>query len=765
MPITLPNIDDRRYEDLRAETLARIPVHTPEWTNFNRSDPGVTLVELFAFLTETLLYRSNQIPERNRKKFLQLLRIPLNTAQPARGIVSFANASGASETLTLARGAEVLAGAVAFRTEEGLDVLPVEGQLFYKRKLIDPPQNLKDYYEQLYASYRGQPPTERLDLYESTPFPPAGGAVVDMIDESIDASLWLALLARPADVVASPENALQAAREAIANCTLNVGIVPVLAAEGRILSAAQSSTQSEEPALRFYVPKTPPGGELPLDEAQRKPAYQPLDDTQASVDVLTEPGVIQVTLPGADQLGIWTNLDPLESGAGDFPPAIEDSRIAARVITWVRIRFPNRTRAILRWAGINAAMVSQRQSIVNERLPDGTGAPDQELVLAQRPVIGKSVRLRVKAKTSSKPEEWTRVDDLASAPPEVSRADPQAADMYADPYATNAKFFVVDDEAGRIRFGNGLHGARPPEAARIEVDYDVSAGVRGNLGAEAIKSGPALPPGVSVRNPIPTWGGADAEAVSEAEKLIPSYLQHRDRLVTVEDYESIITRTPGLDIARVEALAAYNPELQDSVPGDAPGAITVMIIPRTDPLTPDAPMPDSLFLNTVCKYVEPRRLVTTEVHLRGPIYKDIWLSVGIMVKAGESIAEVRERVKRRLRRFLSPLPDRFLASVDATSGASEDNGWPLGTPVVALELLAETSREPAVQRVNGIYLVDAAGVDRTATQIPMQGLELPRLRGLSVTVGEPLSIAELMGGTPSEVNTGFVPVPIVPGEC
>ena len=174
MPITLPNIDDRRYEDLRAETLARIPVHTPEWTNFNRSDPGVTLVELFAFLTETLLYRSNQIPERNRKKFLQLLRIPLNAAEPARGIVSFANASGPRETLTLARGAEVLAGAVAFRTEQGLDVLPVESQLFYKRKLIDPPQNLRDYYEQLYASYRGQPPTESLDLYETTPFPPPG---------------------------------------------------------------------------------------------------------------------------------------------------------------------------------------------------------------------------------------------------------------------------------------------------------------------------------------------------------------------------------------------------------------------------------------------------------------------------------------------------------------------------------------------------------------------------------------------------------------
>ena len=62
MPLTVPNLDDRRYQDLLDEALSRIPVYTPEWTNFNKSDPGVTLIEVFAFLTETLLYRCNQHP-------------------------------------------------------------------------------------------------------------------------------------------------------------------------------------------------------------------------------------------------------------------------------------------------------------------------------------------------------------------------------------------------------------------------------------------------------------------------------------------------------------------------------------------------------------------------------------------------------------------------------------------------------------------------------------------------------------------------------
>jgi len=73
VPLPAPAIDDRRYQDLLNEALARIPVHTPEWTNLGPADPGVTLIEVFAFLTENLLYRANQIPERNRSKFIDLL--------------------------------------------------------------------------------------------------------------------------------------------------------------------------------------------------------------------------------------------------------------------------------------------------------------------------------------------------------------------------------------------------------------------------------------------------------------------------------------------------------------------------------------------------------------------------------------------------------------------------------------------------------------------------------------------------------------------
>jgi hypothetical protein len=76
MPLELQPIDNRKYADLLEEALVRIHVHNPEWTNFNKSDPGVTIIELWAFLTESLLYRVNQIPDRNRHRGMAAYRRP-----------------------------------------------------------------------------------------------------------------------------------------------------------------------------------------------------------------------------------------------------------------------------------------------------------------------------------------------------------------------------------------------------------------------------------------------------------------------------------------------------------------------------------------------------------------------------------------------------------------------------------------------------------------------------------------------------------------
>ena len=84
MPIPLPNLDDRTYEELTGEAQALLPSINPTWTNHNPSDPGMVLIEMMAWLTELLLFRVNEVTDANTHSFLRLLNGP-GWALPARG--------------------------------------------------------------------------------------------------------------------------------------------------------------------------------------------------------------------------------------------------------------------------------------------------------------------------------------------------------------------------------------------------------------------------------------------------------------------------------------------------------------------------------------------------------------------------------------------------------------------------------------------------------------------------------------------------------
>lgn len=744
MPLNIPVLDDRRYQDLLDEALARIPVHNPEWTNFNKSDPGVTLLELFAFLTENLLYRANLIPERNRRKFLALLGIPLRPASSARGIVTIRNERGPLAPVVVNAGLEVRAGQIPFRTERGVDVLPVEWQAFYKKRVANPPETLLAYYRQLYASFGGTPPAQAaLQLYETTPMPERAGEPLDLGD-TVDRSVWIALLAR------KNETPLQA-REALANRVVSLGIAPALAAPltGAAPGAPAQTAQSQ--VFQYEIPKPPPDGFLPPDPARRVAEYRPLESA-ATGDVTQEPGIVELRLPPAAQLVLWENLDPLESGAGDFPPALDDTALNARLVTWLRIRATAAVDSRILWTGINAAFVSQRTRVEAEILPDGTGEPDQSASLAKAPVIPGSVTVSVTAGGAA--SVWKEIEDLYLAGPEAPAPDPRLPPGSPPALQGPVEVFTLDAEAGVIRFGDGAHGKRPPAGAVLRASYDYGAGRAGNVEAGAIATSPALPAGFKVANPLRTWGGADAETAADGEKQIARFLQHRDRLVTAEDFRTIAARTPGVDAGRVEVLPAWHPDVSPNEPGDVPGVVTLMLIPRYDPEHPFAPEPTEEFLRAVCRYLEPRRLVTTELALRGPAYKDIYISAGITPVAGSSAAEVIEAVQSTLRRFLSPLPP---------GGAAQ--GWPLRKPVIAQELLAVASRVPGVQMVNQLLLALASGP--SIAQAPMSGLELPRVAGITVAAGDAGDIDQVRGLAPAGPTPGAstVAVPIVPETC
>jgi hypothetical protein len=755
MPLPVPVIDDRRYKELVDELVARIAVHTPEWTNFNSADPGITLIQLFAHLTENMLYRANQIPERNRLKFLQLLGIGLNPAQEARGLVAFANEQGARKRLVIPKGTALAAGPVQFKTATGLDALPLASRCYVKRSLT-PDAELADYYAMLYASY-GRTAPDGYALYESVEVDPLKG--IDFA-QALDRTVWIALLARKDEPKASADDPWSELRKDLSGRTLSLGLVPDAATQARDLAPPSQATPVER-VLSFAVPRGDVG--IAFDaEGAPAPRYQELSP-RADFDPLTTAGIVELALPEAARLQSWSALDPLEAGVGELPPFLEDDRIAERVVTWLKVSAGAAASVRLAWIGINAAQVRQRIDVNAERLAEGDGTPGQRYALARAPVLEGSVR--IVGVGGGARREWQPIDDLAAADPEVPLRTPgePLREMRPDRFA-------LDPEAGLITFGDGLTGRRPVAGEILYASYAYCEGREGNVGAGAINRGPLLPAGVRVSNPVPTWGGADSEGVADGEKQIRRRLQNRDRLVTAGDFVSIAWRTPGLDIGRIEVLAAAHPSVWPVATGSVPGAVTVLAIPRFDAAHPAAPRPDRLFVDALCGHLDPRRLVTTELAIRGPSYVGIWVSVGIEIAGGQSAAEVIERVKAQVKAHLSPLPREGLSIRDlieplyAPEADPALRGWPLGRAVNARTILAEAARAPGVISVADVLLAQGAG---PATEsVAMQGLELPELLGISVTVGDPAPLDQLRGAAPTPGGpVRRLPVPVLAETC
>src|SRR5437867_10047447 len=107
MVLPVPNLDDRRFQDLVDEAKRRVQRNCPEWTDHNVSDPGVTLIETFAFMVDQLLYRLNRVPDRLYLKFLDLIDLRLFPPTAAEGDVTFWLSAPQPEIVRVPAGTEV----------------------------------------------------------------------------------------------------------------------------------------------------------------------------------------------------------------------------------------------------------------------------------------------------------------------------------------------------------------------------------------------------------------------------------------------------------------------------------------------------------------------------------------------------------------------------------------------------------------------------------------------------------------------------------
>lgn len=738
MPIRPPALDDRGFDDLVAELTARIPAHTPEWTHPRPGDPGMTLVELFAWLADTILYRANLIPERQRLAFLRLLGMPMRAAQPARGLISVTIDARDSAPVVKLPPFSGISKPLAFETLDELTVLPVTAQAYYKRRLDAAEQKqfaqLLPDLGQVYE-LSGTPVG-----YVTTPVfidNAAEARGFDLVGEALDQCLWLALLAPKAELVDAARAALGADSEGRRQL-LNVGIAPALTVPALF---EDIGPRARLPHLWEVSTGREDGGEAD---------YLTLEVIEDRSAGLTQNGVQRLLLPGAGDIGVPANdvRVQLKAGVGDRPPRIDDPATAERLVTWLRLRPDPKAKLAalqLSWLGINAAAIDQRQTIAGRVLGVSSGAADQEFALAATAIEADSLQLQVE-ETGLGYRLWQRVDDLAL-------------------HGRDAAVYSLDAEAGSVRFGDGVRG-RIPEAGRsIRVaSMRAGGGAAGNLPAgsltllDGLGAARSTPPvKLKLQQPLALTDGADAETLAQAEQRIPATFRHRDRAVTESDYQELAARTPGVAVGRVELLPRFKPQQRRF---EVPGVVSVLVLPQREGFDAPYPRADRPFLESVHGWLDARRPLATELYTIGCEYVPLALSVAVSLRDGAAREATLNAVREALRRYLWPL----------APGGIDGRGWALGRSVQDRELEVVVARVDGVDGVAPLklfrmndgrwQLLARDALDRSKLELlPWQ---LPELLGLVVDEAE---VAADTLAVPASVAAGGIAVPVVPEVC
>lgn len=751
MPLIAPVLDDRRFEDLFAELRNRIPVYNPQWTDHLDSDPGITLLQLFAYLGEGLQFRFNQIPEATQLAFLKLLDIPLMPARPASALVCVA--SELNTGVSVYAGDQLKAGKTVFTVTQDATVWPLDIVTVARQpRLTDnSPEAVKAFLKDQDAEVRdtvqasidavvkqGGGAVTSVAPYDLVKLESDGKSPAVDFSQTVDGCVWIAVLNNSKDPAFDPSLGLDAGVGRHASLTL--GFSP--AAWFPDVAQAPACGPGQAPTLWWQA-------SLRTLQADGAPVYAPVRVSGDSTQGFTREGVVRLELPGdVSDWGVPLPAPGL-AGTGEFPPELDDER-ADKVWFWLRAWRTDGSRiGEVQWLGMNVLPLEQVVTAVPELLGTGVGQPDQVFQLAYTPVLNvESKPLDLQVEENGVWTAWTQVENL-------------------DNSGATDRHFTVDGEAGTVRFGDNF----PQIGERIRVNqYRYGGGAVGNVPAAAIAKwgdllGSPTPPlplrrpgGLSLRigNPLPAMGGVDAESLDAALKRIPAELRRNHRAVTRDDFASLALQTPTVRIGRAECIPLFHAPSLSAKPGN----VSVVVWPERDPQHPNAPVPDAYELGQVCAWLDQWRLVTTELHVIPPTYQRIAVAVSVKVKDGYGLDAVRDWVEILLRQYLSPMPPY----------GPEGQGWPLGRRVMARELEGVAMQAEGVSYIADLRL-DAEQVQADGSSL-WQSVDLTKLADWVVPELAAVTVADegtALPGPGEAVRPPLtqrpVPVPVLNTDC
>jgi hypothetical protein len=639
------------FEEIAENARKLIDKYCPDWTDYNTHDPGITFLELFAWLKELQQFHLDQIGPRQKLKFLKLLGRQPQTKKPATAYVRIHDVAG---DLSLPRGTCLKAGEIPFETEDR--------EFLTKGKIIDGFSQCGDqrvgFGNQLSAAEGkmhfylfGSRPAAGDSFYIGldTPFP-VGETLSLYITISDDYPVrrnpWTDGFVPLAELkweccAAGGWKEIEVEKDQTCGFIQN-GRICLRLKEEMALAGPQSGGLPGEgywlrtsiTACYYEVAPVMTGIRLNMIPVRQRKTLSQYRDFRWEEGRARAGGRREFFWD--TELALWGRAEMyLEEKNGQGLAVWQKTERFTKEIredkAWFTLQPPESIRA-----GGKVRLICFDEEFALEReLGEGDGFPYQTLEARTADLLADDFEIMGQGEGGFFAD-WIKVQDFDSSAPEH-------------------RHYILDENSGEITFGNCEQGLAP-EGKLVIIRCAVCLGSEGNVKEGKINAfaRPELRAGVT--NDLVAQGGKDGESIDEAFIPLRREMRRVERAVTYEDYENLVRSTPGLMISNCRTIPVSRIPKPDGSMDE--NAVSIVVQPFSQD---EVQKLNAAYLENIRRQLEYRHLIGTKVNVLSPEYVGIQLFAEILVKPYYRDAE--EIIRQALVHFF------------------ENESWEFGRPV------------------------------------------------------------------------------------
>lgn len=593
MSLPTPNLDDRKFQDLVDEAKKRIPLYCPEWTDHNVSDPGVTMIELFAWMTETILYRLNQLPEIHYRKFMEMFGVTLKEPLPAQADVDFWLSAPLESAVSISKQTEVsttqteITEPIVFTTDIDFDIVPPKWvRASLRRSRQESTLEELDFVSLQYSLEEA----EGIGIFSDEP--KAGDALYLGFENDLS------------------HHILRCHMRFVENSGVGVD------------------------------PKKPPPYHWQGFTGEANQPWTDCDVGSDSTGCMNKDGQVELFLPQLQQREIgghslfWirVELKDLDDDASGTKPFQKSPKLLGLTTETAGCTIP----------------ASHSRQVDKEMIGESSGEPNQRFRLQRTPLLKRESQTKLTVHMEGEPEEvWEERTDFADS-------DAYSKHYTVDGITGEICFGpAVRQPDGTIK----LYGKIPSKGATLTIEnyrYGNSLSTNIEPGAlNVLKS--SIPYIDRVTNRRQAKRGTDAESVESGMARMPGLLRSRERAVTADDFEFLSMQQFPDQIGRVQCIQPTPDESVEVIPGQFYVLVIPRLYSVSGYISAQSLEPPNKLLDDLRAYLDRKRLLTARIHVTSPEYHWVAVQIKARLVIGAAPDEVRNEILARLYRFLNPL--------------------------------------------------------------------------------------------------------------